>query len=641
MDIIHDSHPHFHPHEMELMDHVKRSIASSYTSLLSHIDSHIDDERRHISIDDRDRWDNKADKVSLYDLELRLTNKADRADLIELQEAIAKIKTAVNGEDGSDGLNGSSSITERELKYILKSEGYVKLEDLDAYATKQWCEDTFLKKSDYEQSVIEHIQEYIIEHYGEDNPGSGGSGGSGSGGSGVSPEVQEQIDEINDKIDNLVQYDDEHVRDIIDGILDDWDWISELPEGITKYPMDWNGDLEAFIQYVINKDADGNGATWSSMMQKYNEIKNEVDSLRLDVTETGQISLETLASIISNRIEYNAEGLETSVAELTTMWSKLIGDATLDQNDPDYLKKLRDLLDDYDTYEWVISGFQSYANQEGGLARMYADAMSKITDAEGNITRLDATANVLTEAKTDLENRMASAEASITSKASLDDVAHATAGFVTESYVDGEITSAIATLFAEDGEGTAAISAAVENGISNIEIDADNINLNGQTSFLEAIGNSIQVKSIGVVDQNDNNTFSGAMASQGGITVGTFYNGSVYGTNYVTISEGHVKGGLLSVANSTFDLSDSNLKITSGDAYTTYGREKITFNNGSSATDYFTIDPGNNLIIDGHVKINGMLDVVHGLTPSSLSHDLTSLEARITALEERLDALDA
>lgn len=113
------SHPHFHPHEIEMMDHVKHSIASAYTSLLSRIDSHIDDNHIHISIEDRDRWDNKADKVSLYDLEMRLVNKADRVDLIELQEAVAKIKNGLNGTDGTDGTSETSYVTEREVKYII------------------------------------------------------------------------------------------------------------------------------------------------------------------------------------------------------------------------------------------------------------------------------------------------------------------------------------------------------------------------------------------------------------------------------------------------------------------------------------------------------------------------------------------
>lgn len=545
------SHPHFHPHEIEMMDHVKHSIASAYTSLLSRIDSHIDDNHVHISIEDRDRWDNKADKVSLYDLEMRLVNKADRVDLIELQEAVAKIKNGLNGTDGADGTSATSYVTEREVKYIIQGE-------LDDYATKQWCEDTFLKKADYNpgnvsQDTINYINQIIQEAVDEkDITGYDDS------------ELRTLIANVNSKIDDFIAQDDANVRSIIEGILNQWDWISKLPAGITKYPMEWNDTLEAFIQYVINKDADGNGGTWSSITQKYNEIKNEVDSLRINTDETGKISIETLASIISNRIQDNDEGLRTSVAEMTTMWAKLNGQEALDPDDPDYLKKLRNILDNYATYDYVISGFQSQANESGGFARQYADAMSRVSDAETDISELRAVSQTLTTAKTDLENRMASAEASLISKASMTDVNNAittaTSGLATESYVDDEVASAKSEMYAEVNDVRASISTAVENGISSITITSDQIKTAVQGADISVKSLSVETEGGNFVDiDQESSTFGNDVIAnnkvycKGSLHIGN-PDADTAGHIYITDSEGSEHAGAAGI--NTFTTND-------------------------------------------------------------------------------------
>lgn len=556
MEII--QHPgdfHWHPDHVMLIDHVKHMLAANYTSLLSHIDSHIDNRDIHVSVEDRDRWDNKADKVSLYDLEMRLANKADRVDLIELQEAIAKIKS---GTDSTDGTNNTSYVTEREIQYILQGKDYVTTADLSDYATKQWCEDTFLKKSDYNpgnvsQDTINYINQTIQEAVdAKDITGYDDS------------EIRTLITNVDSKIDDFIAQDDANVRSIIEGILNQWDWISKLPAGIIKYPMEWNDTLEAFIQYVINKDADGNGGTWSSIVQKYNEIKNEVDSLRINTDETGKISIETLASIISNRIQDNDEGLRTSVAEMTTMWAKLNGQEALDPNDPDYLKKLRNILDNYATYDYVVSGFQSQANESGGFARQYADAMTRANDAETDISELRAVSQTLTTAKTDLESRMASAEASLTSKASMTDVNNAittaTSGLATESYVDDEVASAKSEMYAEVNDVRASISTAVENGISSITITSDQIKTAAQGADISVRSLSVETDGGNFVDiDSESSTFYNDVIADNGVQCkGSLHIGDPdsdrAGYIYVTDSEGSEHSGAAGI--NTFTTND-------------------------------------------------------------------------------------
>lgn len=128
--MIDHGHPHCHIHEVEMMDHVKRSIAASYTSLLSRIDSHIEDNRVHVSAEEKDTWNNKADKTQIRDLEMRLMEKADYCDVIELKEILAKIKAKVENTSENGSGDGSDYITESELNRILEETKESIIEDI-------------------------------------------------------------------------------------------------------------------------------------------------------------------------------------------------------------------------------------------------------------------------------------------------------------------------------------------------------------------------------------------------------------------------------------------------------------------------------------------------------------------------------
>ena len=79
----------------------------------------------------------------------------------------------------------------------------------------------------------------------------------------------------------------------------------------------------------------------------------------------------------------------------------------------------------------------------------------------------------------------------------------ATAGLTNKAYVDG----AISTLSASFGNNVAYVTTeAGPNGTDikmladDVWINADNINLSGQTNFIDAIGNSITVSNASVAD---------------------------------------------------------------------------------------------------------------------------------------------
>ena len=167
MDMInHISHPPFCPHEMDVLGYVKQSIASAYTSLLSRIDSHIEDDRVHVTCEEKDKWDNKVDKTQFRELELRMTEKADFNELTELKEQLSILKVAVDNKIDSD--TAKSVVTETEFdelantvnslssKVNLLNQTINNTFDTSEFATTQWVQDQhYIKTVDLKTSVID------------------------------------------------------------------------------------------------------------------------------------------------------------------------------------------------------------------------------------------------------------------------------------------------------------------------------------------------------------------------------------------------------------------------------------------------------------------------------------------------------
>ena len=82
MDIYTEHHPH---HEIGPVEHLKYVGAQYYTTLLSRLTSHIKNEDVHVSNEDRYKWDNKADKTALRELEMKVAeltpSSSDKEDI--------------------------------------------------------------------------------------------------------------------------------------------------------------------------------------------------------------------------------------------------------------------------------------------------------------------------------------------------------------------------------------------------------------------------------------------------------------------------------------------------------------------------------------------------------------------------------
>ena len=371
--------PHWHPHDVDLLQAVKYELASNYTSLLSRLDDHVGDNKVHVTYEEKDRWDNKADKVSLYDLEMRLVTKADRTDLIELQEAVAKIKSAVDSTDGENGTNGKDGVTETEVRYILGD--YVTKSELASYATQSWVEQYFLKKADYNPSTgstgttvdlspyatIEWVNEELTKlkqndsgsDPGQDDPGQSDPGQSDPGttpstGGDTSPTfTQDEIDDIiqavQDNLSDILDRERDAVKDAAREIIEEGlQYMDQLENGQTlPESMAWIEEAQAFIQRVPHRSGDGNSVTWSEFYQDYNQLKQTVNQLNIIDTGSGEIDMEQLRSLISTEINN-----DESITQLKSMYSLTNSEQV--------------------TLQWLDSGLYSSASRNEAFSDVFA-----------------------------------------------------------------------------------------------------------------------------------------------------------------------------------------------------------------------------------------------------------------------------
>ena len=108
----HDCDCHIHPHKDPIED-LKMFVANYYTSLLTKLRNHINDSNAgHLTAEEKDYWNNKADKIALRDLE----------------EMFVNLKNKVNNIEDTILSN---------LKQWIKNKKYVTEDDMISYVTNQ------------------------------------------------------------------------------------------------------------------------------------------------------------------------------------------------------------------------------------------------------------------------------------------------------------------------------------------------------------------------------------------------------------------------------------------------------------------------------------------------------------------------
>lgn len=114
MDFLMEHEHHHMPHDFE---HLKIAMAQYYASLLTKLKDHIDDHNVHVTLEEKERWNKKADGLSLEELELKLLKKANISDIPTLISELKNDVPYLTAESLNAKLNALDFVTWADLKY--------------------------------------------------------------------------------------------------------------------------------------------------------------------------------------------------------------------------------------------------------------------------------------------------------------------------------------------------------------------------------------------------------------------------------------------------------------------------------------------------------------------------------------------
>ena len=178
-------HDHCHDH-MGPLEFAQVSNAGAYARLYSKLITHIEDNVRHITAEERDKWNKKADKIELEELALKMVKKANKSDIPTLVSELkndvpyltkADLNTQIvnldvpTWEDLNNWITGKLSGYALE-SWVLQKIGNIDNIDLSSYATRDWVSNNYMPKFDLDKYAT---MRWVSEQLNGYTPGSGSS----------------------------------------------------------------------------------------------------------------------------------------------------------------------------------------------------------------------------------------------------------------------------------------------------------------------------------------------------------------------------------------------------------------------------------------------------------------------------------
>lgn len=178
-------HDHCHDH-MGPLEFAQVSNAGAYARLYSKLITHIEDNVRHITAEERDKWNKKADKIDLEELALKMVKKANKSDIPTLVSELkndvpyltkADLNTQIvnldvpTWEDLNNWITGKLNGYALE-SWVLQKIGDIAKIDLSSYATKNWVADNYMPKFNLQDYAT---RSWVLDQLSGYTPGSGSS----------------------------------------------------------------------------------------------------------------------------------------------------------------------------------------------------------------------------------------------------------------------------------------------------------------------------------------------------------------------------------------------------------------------------------------------------------------------------------
>lgn len=178
-------HDNCHDH-MGPLEFAQVSNAGAYARLYSKLITHIEDNVRHITAEERDKWNKKADKIDLEELALKMVKKANKSDIPTLVSELkndvpyltkADLNTQIVNLDVPTWDDLNNWITGKLNGYALESWVLQKIGDIDkidlsSYATKNWVAGNYMPKFNLQDYAT---RSWVLDQLSGYTPGSGPS----------------------------------------------------------------------------------------------------------------------------------------------------------------------------------------------------------------------------------------------------------------------------------------------------------------------------------------------------------------------------------------------------------------------------------------------------------------------------------
>lgn len=453
-------------------------------------------------------------------------------------------------------------------------------------------------------------------------------------------DVSDTADAEKDRLDGLIEDLDGEISDRVDAMFEDAQWVQEhVANQIVSESNFGESDVEAYLQRIgvweQNEEHTAQLTKWSKLAQTVNTLSGSVNQLL-----TQGIDEQALQAQIELKINDGIANLDLSAiyarkqAETVIEWlySGLKGQANDTTTFADLVSagknSLHQAIADIHTYvEKLKSGdyvatASLEASVDSAIAGLKASASSNTAKTEifnkisQNSTDIAAIVSSITNdnSQTTIANKIGTWRSGLITQANLDSAIASllatngtyTAGIMTEA----EFNAAKTSLVAKNEYDAATIVAMINNAGSLVEINADKINLNGNT-FVDAIFANI-------------NSRYGLSIDASGL--------------YVRAGGGIGQGSYTEVAPGSITVSATNQ--LSG-AHTTLGAYGLEISQNNSAVT-LGVNSGN-LTISSDTKISGTAyvnDVVFGTTDNvTLSAWLDHVEGYVNDGDFVVDTL--
>lgn len=319
-------------------------------------------------------------------------------------------------------------------------------------------------------------------------------------------EINDKVSEEKDRLDGVIRDLDGNISDKVSDMISDSQFIQQnFPQGVVTWQNGWNDKVQQYLQSVGLWDYEQDGSIvtkWSTIRQSINNITSQVNS-------------------ISDGIDGHVNSLQSQITQEVNDRNEAI--TTISNT---YANSVEDVNGIKEVIEWMYSGLTSSASEDLSYAEIVAAGKngmnSAISDLRAEVESIgdtyvakssltssvnDSLTGIINEATgtsagTTIFSKintnssdLAAIATKITGDTSQASVSAKLNGMTASLVTTANVDQAIAGLSAQGKNNVAAtiFAQANENG-STITLDADQINLEGQTTFDTAIGNKIDAR---------------------------------------------------------------------------------------------------------------------------------------------------